>query len=173
MKEYKVNFGKSDGINLLKAPLMPLNEYISAHKGLVIPCHDIILQYNGGLLLVRRNVYSPKDILWPLGGRIKRGMHIEDSLREKVKEECNLELEGIVGLGHVRMFFMTEPFNHGKGTDNIIFMFFGIGKGELKLDKDHRDPTTVLPKDYTQEFRKDLQPYVRDFMDLAIKLVKE
>ncbi len=100
MKEYKVDFKKSDKISSLKAPLMPLNEYMTAHKGLVIPCHDIIIQYNSGALLVRRNVYTPKDILWPIGGRIKRGVRIEDSLREKVKEECNLELEEI-GRAHV------------------------------------------------------------------------
>ena len=172
MKEYKVDFKKTDGISLLQAPLMPLQEYITAHKGLVIPCHDIIIQYNGGALLIRRNVYTPKDILWPIGGRIKRGMGIEDSLREKVNEECNLELEDIRELGHVRVFFKTEPFNHGKGTDNIIFMFFGRGKGKLKLDKYHRNPTIILPKNYTHEFRKSLHPYVRDFMDLVIKLVK-
>lgn len=172
MKEYKVDFKENEDTSLLQAPLMPLDEYVTAHKGLVITCHDIIIQYKDGALLIRRNVYAPKDILWPIGGRIKRGMRIEDSLREKVKEECNLELEDITELGHARVFFKTEPFKHGKGTDNIVFMFFGRGKGKLKLDQFHRDPTIISPDKYTPEFRKDLHPYVRDFMDMAIKLVK-
>ena len=75
-------------------------------------------------------------------------------------------------LGHARLRFETEPFGHGKGTDHISFMYFGEGKGELKLDNMHSSPTIVTPKEYTKKFKENLHPWVRDFMDLAMPLIK-
>ncbi|MEK6818308.1 MAG: NUDIX hydrolase [Nanoarchaeota archaeon] len=136
---------------------------------LVILCHDVFVQYQGGILLVNRLKFPAKGILWPLGGRIKRGMSMEDSLREKVLEESGLELEGLIELGQARAYFRTDPFGHGKGTDTINFVYFGVGKGELKLDKFHEEPMIITPKEYNK-YRGELHPYVMDFMDEAIKL---
>jgi len=171
MKEYYFENGHWINVSKLKIPRIPRSQYEDIHKKVVIPCHDIIIEYKGGALLVIRKNYPVKDILWPIGGKIERGMSIEDSLRKKVKEECNLELENITELGCARTFFETEPFGHGKGTDTISFMYFGRGKGRLKLDRLHTNPNIILPKQYTREFKKTLHPYVRDFMDLAIPLI--
>jgi ADP-ribose pyrophosphatase YjhB (NUDIX family) len=171
MKEYYVENGRLTNINKLKTPRIPRSQYKDIHKRIVRPCHDIIIEYKGGALLVIRKDYPVKNILWPIGGGIERGMSIKDSLRKRVKEECNLDLENITELGCARTFFKTDPFGHGKGTDTINFMYFGRGKGRLKLDKSHTSPNIILPKQYTQEFKKTLHPYVRDFMDLVIPLI--
>ena len=121
--------------------------------------------------MVLRKGFPVKDILWGIGGGIERGMLIEDSLRKKVKEECNLELEDIKEIGCARTLFETDPFEHGKGTDTINFIYFARGKGELKLNDLHANPTIITPEQYTEEFKKGLHPYVRDFMDLAIPLI--
>ena len=171
MKEYAFENGAIDLFQLLANPL-PNDAYFESHKGLVLACHDIFINYQGGILLVKRANSPAKDLLWPIGGRIQRGLTTEESLKKKVKEECNLELENIIDLGHARVFLRTDPFGHGKGTDAIAIIYFGEGKGKLKLNKDHYEPTIVLPKQYTNKFRENLHPYVRDFMDLAIPLVK-
>ena len=171
MKEYKIEDGEVN-IKQLEADFMEESSYKAAHQGLVLPCHDIFIQYEKGILLVRRLNLPVKGVLWPLGGRIKRGRATEDSLRERIREEANLELEDLVELGHARTYFKTDPFSHGKGTDTINFVYFGRGKGSLKLDKLHEEPTIVLPETY-QSIKDNLHQYVKDFMDLAILLVRQ
>lgn len=170
MREYKVEHGEVD-IKQLEAGLMDESSYRSAHQGLVLSCHDVFIEYEDGILLVKRLNFPAKDILWPLGGRIKRGMATENSLREKVWEEAKLELDDLTELGHARTYFETDPFGHGNGTDTINFVYFSRGKGSLELDRLHEVPTIVLPGNY-QSKRNQLHPYVRDFMDLAIPLVR-
>ncbi len=170
MKEYKVEYGNVN-IKKLEANLMNKDNYISAHQGLVLPCHDIFVQYEGGILLVKRLNFPARYMLWPLGGRIKRGMPIEDSLREKVWDEVSLELGDLTEFGYARTFFQTDPFGHGKGTDTINFVYFGRGKGSLELDKLHEEPTIVIPDKY-KLIRKELHPYVSHFMDVAVPLVR-
>jgi len=171
MKEYSFENGHQINIKKLETPWVSIDKHGEIHEKIIRACHDVIIQYQGGVLLVIRERYPVKDILWPIGGGIERGMKIEDSLRKKVKKETNLNLEDIQKLGYARTFFETDPFGHGKGTDTINFMYFAKGKGELKLDDFHSSPTIVLPEQYTKEFRESLHPYVRDFMDLAMPLI--
>lgn len=118
-----------------------------------------------------RKTYPVKDTLWPIGGGVERGMKIEESLRKKVKEECNLKLKNIVEIGYARTLFETDPFGHGKGTDTINFVYLAAGEGKIKLNNLHAKPTIISPKEYTAKFKKNLHPYVRDFMDLVVLLV--
>jgi len=70
MKEYNIENGKVD-IKKLISPNMPENDYITAHRSLVIPCHDIFIKYDNGILLVKRKEHPVKDILWPMGEGLK------------------------------------------------------------------------------------------------------
>ena len=74
---------------------MSLEDFREAHKNLIIVCHDVFIKYNNGILLVERNNLPAKNVLWPIGGRVLRGVHTEKSLKQKVKEECNLEINSI------------------------------------------------------------------------------
>ena len=169
MKEYKIENGEV-AIKQLEVGPMDKASYVVAHQGFVIPCHDVFIQYEKGTLLIKRLNFPAKDILWPLGGRIKRGVLIEDSLREKVRDEAGLELTNLAELGCARTFFKTDPFGHGRGTDSINFVYFGRGAGQLRLDSSHEEPTIILPNEY-KSIRGELHPYVRDFMDLSVQLV--
>jgi len=171
MKEYNIEENTIVDTNNLKAELMPKKDYEKAHRGLVIPCHDVFIKYQGGILLIKRNNVPVKGILWPIGGRVKRGLSTEDSLREKVLEECNLKIDKIQELGFARTYFHTDPFGHGHGTDTMNVIYFAIGAGTLKLDSLHEDPTIILPKGYTSELKNSLHPYVLDFMEKAMRLV--
>jgi len=83
MKEYYVENGRLINIGKLKITRIPKSRYRDIHKKIIRPCHDIIIEYKGGALLVVRKDYPVKDTLWPIGGGIERGVSIEDSLRKR------------------------------------------------------------------------------------------
>jgi len=170
LKEYSLENDREVELTKLEAGLMPIADYTNAHGSLVVPCHDIYIQHGNGLLLVIRDNLPMKGILWPMGGRITRGLRTEESLARRVKGECGLELSDIKYLGSARLFMSTEPLGHEKGTDNIALVYYAKGHGELKLDDLHKDPKIVTPVEYPK-LRPQLHPYVQDFMDIAIKLV--
>ncbi len=171
MKEYAVEEGKK--VNLKKLAVPPLSRavYTQAHQSLPIACHDVFIEYRRGILLIVRDNLPAKNILWMIGGRIQRGMSILESLKQKVKEECGLEINNIVELGTARTLFQTDPFGHGKGTDTVNWVYFARGRGNIKLDTLHKKPMIVKPADYTPQFRKSLHPYVKDFMDKGMEMV--
>jgi colanic acid biosynthesis protein WcaH len=173
MKEYAEEKGTVNKSSLITQGQMPLEEFQKAHQYLPLVCHDIMLEYQGGILLVTRNNPPGNGFLWPIGGRVQKGKSIEESLQEKVKAESNLEIEDLVEIGHARTYFRTDPFSHGKGTDTFNFMFLGKGKGELSLDSLHSDPMIVKKKTYTKEFKREIHSYVRYFMNIALPRVKE
>lgn len=172
MKEYFFENGHYINAKKLRIPRIPFSQYSDIHKKIVRPCHDVFIQYGGGILLVTRKVHPAKDTPWPIGGGIERGMKMEESLRKKVQEECNLKLKNIIEIGCARTLFKTDPFGHGKGTDTINFVYFATGEGKIKLNDLHTKPTVISPKKYTAKFRKSLHPYIRDFMDLVMPLIK-
>ncbi len=171
MKEYSFENNHEIDINNLKGHFIPREEYGYIHENTIRSCHDVFIEYEGGILFVKRKDFPVKGIPWVLGGGIQRGIYVINSLKNKVREECNLQLEDIKELGSARTFFETDPFGHSKGTDTINFVYFARGRGRLELNKDHYDPFIVSPEKYTEEFRQSLHPYVRDFMDIAIKLI--
>ncbi len=173
LNEYMQEDGEDVKMHRLYAPALPKEEYALVHKNIVIACHDAAIEYDGGILLVVRDNLPAKGCLWPIGGRINRGMTTTASLQKKVKEECGLEITNIVFLGTARAYFRTDPFDHGQGTDTLGLMFYGKGKGELLLDPLHKDPRIVTPRQYNPAFRASLHPYVREILDKAMPLVEK
>jgi hypothetical protein len=103
-----------------------------------------------------------KGMLWPLGGGIRRGVPIIKSLKDLVKRECNLEINGKIYLiGMARFFFRTNPYGSGNGVDDLAEVFYGIGTGQIKLDWLHNNPLIVTRENY-RDIEKRLHPYVRD-----------
>ncbi|HYD03357.1 MAG TPA: hypothetical protein VEC16_03595 [Alphaproteobacteria bacterium] len=176
MEEYAVEGKEIVNISKLTSPQMDKEHYIAAHKGTVIVCHDIFIKYNdpktgdaGVLLVVRKNVPA-KDLLWPIGGRIQRGVKTTESLKHKVKEECSLEITHIKEIGLTRTYFETEPFGHGKGTDTINIVYFAEGNGEIKLNNLHAQPT-IITKDNFSEYKNEMHPYIREYVEKCLKLI--
>jgi ADP-ribose pyrophosphatase YjhB (NUDIX family) len=167
MKEYKIEDGKEINVDDLKEDGLPKEFYPEAHKGLPIVCHDVFIEYNGGILFVIRDNVPAKGELWCIGGRVKKGFGMLDSLKDKTRQECGLEINDIKFLGNARTFWKTDPFRHGKGTDTINFVFYAKGTGELKLDDLHKEPQIITPEKY-KIARDKLHPYMRDFMDKII-----
>jgi ADP-ribose pyrophosphatase YjhB (NUDIX family) len=171
---YAFEDGKSVDRTKLRAPRLPDEPYELAHRHLVIPSLDVFVQYRGGVLLVTRDNYPAKDILFSIGGKHERGYTLEESARTIAKGECGLELRDLCRLGFSEHMWATEPFGHGHGTHHDNHTFFAVGEGTLKLDGLHKDPEIVTPDRYRndQELIGGLHPFIRDFMALAIPLVK-
>lgn len=171
-KEYNFENGKKVELDKLYVGFVPLDEYVIAHKTLPILCHDVMIKYEGGLLLTIRKGVPAKGILWPFGGRLERGLSLEDSLKKRVKSESGLSLRKLKIIGISRHYWYTDPFGHEKGTDTPSIMFYGEGEGELKLNHEHEKPMIVTPENYTEKFQKELHPFIKDFIDLAIPFIK-
>lgn len=137
MNDYLYEHGKKVDLKKLVSGFMPTDLFKQYHRDSVISCHDIFVQYNGGILLVKRKGDPAKGNLWPLGGKMDKGVPTEESLRDKVREESGLELYDLADLGHDRTFFNTDPFGHGHGTDSVNIVYFGRGKGSINLNKLH------------------------------------
>ncbi|MGB3617553.1 MAG: NUDIX domain-containing protein [Catalinimonas sp.] len=171
MKIYAREGGRPVTLAPLLAERMEQHPYEQAHRGMVLACHDVMIAYDGGLLLIVRDNAPARDELWCIGGRMERGMTPEASAEQKVREECGLTLRDLRTMGCARTWFQTDPFGHGGGTDSFNLLMFGRGEGELRLDALHSRPRVVRPADYTEAFRADLHPYIRDFMDDVMPLL--
>ncbi|MDO8509317.1 MAG: NUDIX domain-containing protein [Nanoarchaeota archaeon] len=169
--EYNKENGEDVNLSKLISDKMPLESFIETHKGSILLCHDVFIFYNGGVLLLTRDNLPAKENLWPVGGRVQRGMSIEGSLKKKVFEECSLNIKDIKLIGQARTTFSTDPFDHGKGTDTFNLVFFAQGYGELKLDSMHKNPLIINSSSYGEVFRNSLHPYVKDFLELSFKII--
>jgi len=169
MKDYAMENMSVINRNNLKSDFMKKEDYIKAHKGTVISCHDVFIFYRGGILLVKRKNFPEKNNLWAIGGRIKRGMDTEESLKQKTLEETGLEIEKIKFLGIGRTLFKTDPFGHGKGTDTLNLVYFAVGKGKLKLNGLHEEPIIVNSKNY-KSFR--FNPYIKEFLEKSFRIIE-
>lgn len=168
-KEYNTEDKKSVDIEKLKAEFMSNASYSNAHSHLPIICADVLIRFNEGFLLVKRENYPVKDEIWCVGGRVLRGVSTIDSIKRIAKRECGIDIENLNLIGIARLFLQTDPFNHGKGVDTPTFMFTGDGKGTIKIDNLHSSPMILKKENYTKKFRNGLHPYMKDFLDLAFR----
>lgn len=172
IREYNEEDGEPVNLTKLKYYGRGEPRYAKACGLLVRGCNDIFIEYKGGILLIVRDNAPAKGQLWAIGGGIERGVPIEESLRNKVREECGLELTDIKFLGISRAFWRSNPFNNEKGVDDLSIVYFAKGIGDLKLDKLHKSPRIVTPSEYPS-LRNSLHPWVRNFMDKVMELVKK
>ncbi|MEO0898203.1 MAG: hypothetical protein AAFY71_17460 [Bacteroidota bacterium] len=174
MKEYAIEH-RPFQIDDLTAPLLPLAVYQQAHEGMVIACHDVMiyLEDREAWLLIMRKNNPAQDFLWPLGGRLLRGMSTEESIRNRVRKESKLELYDVEIVGQARTYFHTDPFGHGKGTDTLNVLLCAKAKGEIELDNLHEHPTFIQKQDYTPSFIASLHVYVQDLFELGWAYIGE
>src|SRR3989344_2871557 len=148
-KEFAVENGKEVMRDRLVAELMPREDYALAHASLPIVCHDVAIFYHGSVLLVKRDTFPAKDEWCVVGGRVLRGVEMEESLRRKAKAECGLDLVDIQLLGAAR------------------------GRGVLELDMFHSQPLLLKEEEFTQDVKKELHSYVVEILEKAFLVMKK
>ncbi|MCR4323977.1 MAG: hypothetical protein NUV37_03350 [Nanoarchaeota archaeon] len=157
--------------------------YMNGRQVMVRNCHDILVACKNkegkkGILLIERKEEPANGKLWVIGGGYSKGVSTKDSIITKVHEECGLNLneESIVLVGLARMMWKTTPNkninNLPEGVDDSIFLFYGEGEGELKLNSLHKKPVIVTKEMYTPEFRSTLHPYIQKAIDKAIPMLR-
>ena len=99
-------------------------------------------------------------------------MPLEEFLKQKAKEESNLEISNLKFIGVGRTFFKTDPFSHGKGTDTTALMYLANGDGDLKIDNLH-STYILVNKEIFKKIKNTLHPYVRDFLEIALSIQAE
>ncbi len=170
-QEYAIENSKNVPIDFLKTGFISNENFKIIHREVALVTADVLINYApGGLLLVKRNNHPAYEEYFPVGGRILKGMPAEEFIVKKAKEECNLSIRDLKFLGVSRMFFHTDPFKHGKGTDTISLMFFANGYGEIKLDKLHNGYFLVNKTNFPEISQK-LHPYTKAIIEECLKLV--
>ena len=167
MNEYAFENNHEVVVSSLQTGFVPDDEFSVAHRTMCFVCHDVLIHVNGKYLLVTRDNNPGKGILWPLGGRVLRGVAAEESLRDKVRKEAGMELANIRFLGVARTLFETDPWGHSRGTDTLNLMYVADGKGEVKLDHLHFEPRWIDEIE-ARTLRDSLHPYVVEMIDKAI-----
>lgn len=163
--------GQIADLNKLEAKPLPDGIYKEAHRSLVIPTHDAVVTYNDSIVLVERDRAPLKDFFWSVGGRINRGVPLEESLKRIVKKECGLEIYDIEFAGVERAFMPADPFGHGRGTDTVGLIYLARGKGEIKLDEFHKGVKLVSSEEY-DSLREKLHPFIRKYTDEAMRRIR-
>ncbi|MEK7177179.1 MAG: hypothetical protein AAB719_02705 [Patescibacteria group bacterium] len=160
------------GNEILYTGRIPDDLYRKIQEYTVIVCHDVFIKTTigkkSGILLVKRLVEPAKGEMWPVGGRILRGLNTEDSLRKKVQDECNLTLSDMEYLGAARTMFHGDIYGHGRGSDTLNLFYWAKSDGKIKLDSLHESPMIVTEAEYPM-MRDSLAPYVRDCIDIILK----
>lgn len=167
MHEYTLENGHEIATAALQVGHVPLEQYTAAHQTVCFACHDVIVKLGDKYLLIERDNVPAKGILWPLGGRVLRGVPVEESLKDRVLKESGLSLANLRFLGVGRTMFETDPFGHGKGTDTLNLMYLADGEGDIKLDSLHTSPTLFTKEEYQSSLRPTLHPYVVEMLDTA------
>jgi len=167
MREYSFENGHQIDITQLQTGFVADEAYRTAHQTMCFACHDVLVRVDGKYLLVKRDNVPAKNILWPLGGRVARGVPVEKSLRDKVLKESGLILTNIRFLGVARTLFETDPWGHGEGTDTLNLMYIADGQGDITLDQFHSAPRWVSAEEFNG-LRGSLHPYVIELFEKAL-----
>ena len=171
LKEYFIENKKSVNLNKLKNKASDA-EYFKARENLVRTTIDLFVKYKKGILLIERMDEPAKGMIWGFGGGIERGKSFEQAIKEIARRECNLKISNIKFLGVARFFCGKNSWGSEKGVDDISLGYFAKGKGYLKLDKHHKNPIILKPENYNKDFREKIHPFVKNFLDKAMGLIK-
>ena len=162
------------GRDQMEAGFMPGDLYEQTHASTVICCHDAIVWQEGrGLLLIKRKMEPVKNHWWVAGGRLQRGVPVEESLRNRVREESGMILEELTFLYLGRTCFPTDPFGHGRGSDTLNLTYVARSSNkEVCIDETHTDYMWVNV-DNMDEKRAHLCPYILHIVEMALEHAKQ
>jgi ADP-ribose pyrophosphatase YjhB (NUDIX family) len=64
--------------------------YKTIIENVIVLCTDILVKYKDNYVLLRRAEEPMKNVLWPIGGRIRQGETAVESAIRKLKEELGI-----------------------------------------------------------------------------------
>jgi colanic acid biosynthesis protein WcaH len=93
------------------------------------------------ILLIKRDLPPAKGEYFFPGGRIMRGESFVGAARRIAKAEVGLDVINLQQIGTGNLFFKEDPFDHGKGTHTVSFVYKCVipENQTPKLDSNHKD----------------------------------
>lgn len=114
--------------------------YTKIHQLMPVACIDLVIIHKNKILLVKRNVEPAKNQYWFPGGRILRGESFLEAAKRIAKCEVGLNVSKLSNIGIGNLLFKEDPFNHGKGTHTVSFIYKCYAdKNTPSLDNNHID----------------------------------
>lgn len=116
---------------------------------------DAIIEYKGGIVLVRRK-NPPHGWALP-GGFVEYGETVEQAVLREAEEETGLKIK------EIKQFRVYSDPNRDPRGHTVTVVFVGSGEGELKASTDAEDVKVFkrneLPPDIVFDHRKILEDY--------------
>jgi len=141
---------------------IPESDFATCLRHMPQPCVDLVVAYDGGVLLARRQNEPAKGrLFWP-GGRLYKGERIDDAPERVAREELGLEVRVEERLG-VSEHFWEETSVEGVESRHTIPVVYRVAPepaGQpVELDAQHGEYQVL------REPRDDLHEYVREYVD--------
>ncbi|MCM8830350.1 MAG: NUDIX hydrolase [Candidatus Omnitrophica bacterium] len=127
-----------------------------------IPTVDIIIEVDGGIVLIKRKNYPYG---WALpGGFVNYGESLEDAAIREAKEETGLDIINLIQF-HTYSAPDRDPRHH-----TISTVFIGNGQGILKGSDDAEEAKIFTEENLPQEIAFDHRKILSDYFEYKKKL---
>ncbi|MCX8082249.1 MAG: NUDIX hydrolase [bacterium] len=127
-----------------------------------IPTVDIIIELDGGIVLIKRKNYPYG---WALpGGFVEYGETLENAVLREAKEETGLNIVDLKQF-HTYSAPDRDPRHH-----TISTVFIGKGRGILKGDDDAEDAKIFTEENLPEEIVFDHRKILNDYFEYKKKL---
>jgi len=141
---------------------IPEPEFATCLQHTPQPCVDLVVAYDGGVVLARRQNEPAKGrLFWP-GGRLHKGERLDNAPTRVAREELGLDVRVDERLG-VSEHFWEETSVAGverRHTVPVVYRVVPEPAGQsLELDAQHGEYEVL------REPRDDLHEYVRAYVD--------
>ncbi len=121
---------------------------------------DIIILFDGKIILIKRGKEPFKDFFALPGGFVEYGESLEDAALRESNEETGLEIKNLSLLG-----VYSKPDRDPRGH-TVSVVFYGRGKGKPKAGDDAKEIFLFDIRQIPKNLAFDHNRIVQDFLDI-------
>jgi ADP-ribose pyrophosphatase YjhB (NUDIX family) len=98
--------------------------YKTIIENVIVLCTDILVKYKNKYVLLRRAEEPMKNVLWPIGGRIRQGETAVESATRKLKEELGAtNFKPLKPLGYYEDHYTANSFDDNTNYYTLSIVF--------------------------------------------------
>lgn len=143
---------------------IPDDEFATCLRHLPQVCVDLVVEYDGGVLVARRtNEPAEGEWFWP-GGRVRKGERLHDAARRVAREELGLSVEIVGRLGVSEHFWddSSVPGVTERHTVPVVYLVRPRDPtADVQLDDQHDAYRTI--DGGGEDIHEYVEEYVRRF----------
>jgi colanic acid biosynthesis protein WcaH len=128
---------------------LPEETFATCLEHMPQPCVDLVVEYEGGILLTRRqNEPAKGERFWP-GSRLYKGERLDDAARRVASEELGLDPVEIERLGVSEHFWDRTSVDgvNTRHTVPVVYRVVLVGEQSVTLDSQHGEYRVVQVPD--------------------------